>query len=72
MLMLLQDKQNGTLVEILDIEALFKPTASDVRGQQQAGEEEQDPASYPKANLKFPSGEELPRCWTDANYRNAK
>jgi hypothetical protein len=43
--MLLQDKQNGALVEILDIEALFKPTATDVSGQQQAGEEEQDPAS---------------------------
>jgi hypothetical protein len=30
----------------------------------------QDPAEFPKAELCFPSGENLPRCWIDPNYRS--
>lgn len=70
--MLLQDKQSGNLIEILDIEALFKPTENAVTGREQAGEEEQDPETFDKNSLVFPSGENLPRCWLDANYRNSK
>ncbi|AKG21602.1 hypothetical protein [Calothrix sp. 336/3] len=66
--MLLQDKQNGNLVEILDIKQLFDPTKNILKGQYQAGEEEQDPEEFEKQSLIFPSGEELPRCWLDANY----
>ena len=69
--MLLQDKQNGNLIEIIDIEALFSPTKNTVKGQGQAGEEEQDPESFEKDKLIFPSGENLPRCWMDANYKDA-
>jgi hypothetical protein len=67
--MFLQNKQTGTLVEIRDIEALFNPNNSSVTAQGQAGEEEQDPESFEKTQLIFPSGEDLPRCWIDANYR---
>lgn len=67
--MLLQNKQTGTLVEIRDIEALSNPTKSSVTAQGQAGQEEQDPESFEKTQLIFPSGEDLPRCWIDANYR---
>jgi hypothetical protein len=66
--MFLQDKQNGNLVEILDIKELFDPTEKAIKGQYQAGEEEQDPEDFEKQSLIFPSGEELPRCWLDANY----
>lgn len=66
--MLLKDKQTDTLVEILDVETLLNPTKPDVPGQIQAGQEEQNPTSFEKENLKFPSGEELPRCWKDADY----
>ncbi len=69
--MLLQDKETGNLVEVLDVQALANPAESTVPVQAQAGEEEQDPAPREKANLFFPSGEDLPRCWVDANYRNA-
>jgi hypothetical protein len=29
----------------------------------------QDPEDYPKSELMFPSGEPLPRCWIEPNYR---
>jgi hypothetical protein len=69
--MLLKDKQTDNLVEILDIEALSNPNQSSVSGQVQAGQEEQNPASFEKGTLKFPSGENLPRCWMDADYQKA-
>ncbi len=68
--MLLQAKDNGSIVEILDIQELINPVTDIVKGQNQLGEEEQDPTSYKKENLVFPSGESLPRCWVDAEYRN--
>jgi hypothetical protein len=67
--MFLQDKETGTLVEILDPEALFSPVESKINGRIQSGQEEQDPTSFSKDNLTFPSGESLPRCWIDADYR---
>ena len=66
--MLLKDKTSGTLVEILDIQALFDPNKNSISGQTQAGQEEQNAETFDKGNLKFPSGEELPRCWMDVNY----
>lgn len=69
--MLLQDKQTGQLVEIHDIDTLISPLKSTISGQLQAGEEEQDPEDYEKQQLVFPSGESLPRCWIDENYKNS-
>ncbi len=68
--MLLQDKRTGNLVEVMDIQLLIDPNESEIVVQVQAGEEEQDPAPNKKNNLIFPSGEVLPRCWLDANYRD--
>ncbi len=67
--MLLQNKQTGTLVEILDTKALIDPVEQKVTTRTQEGQEEQDPEEVEKANLIFPSGETLPRCWVDANYQ---
>lgn len=69
--MFLKDKQTDDLIEILDIEALFSPTKTTISGQSQAGQEEQSPSEFEKTNLKFPSGEDLPRCWFDAEYQQA-
>lgn len=69
--MFLKDKTTGSLVEILDIEALFDPNKNSISGQGQMGQDEQNPASFNKEDLKFPSGEELPLCWKDANYQKA-
>jgi len=67
--MLLQEKESGDLVEILDIQNLISPAQNHVLGRIQAGEEEQDPANFEKYKLVFPSGEVLPRCWIDENYK---
>lgn len=69
--MLLQEKQTGNLVEVLDVQALVNPAEPKVPVRVQSGQEEQDPEPYSKDAFIFPSGEELPRCWIDANYRNA-
>jgi hypothetical protein len=68
--MFLQDKQTGGLVKVLDFEALIDPMADKVSVRDQMGQEEQDPETFMKQNLVFPSGENLPLCWLDANYRN--
>jgi hypothetical protein len=68
--MFLQDKQTGGLVKVLDIEALIDPMATEVSVRDQMGQEEQDPEPFMKQNLVFPSGENLPLCWLDANYRS--
>lgn len=69
--MLLHNKKNNSLVKINDFEALINPAKGEVVAQSQSGEEEQDPEPMQKQNLIFPSGENLPRCWVDADYRNA-
>lgn len=70
--MILQAKDSGSMVEVLDVKELINPATEEIKGQDQLGQEEQDPTSYKKTNLIFPSGEELPRCWVDANYRDAE
>jgi hypothetical protein len=67
--MLLQKKENGTLVEIQNILEVISPNQTEVMVKVQAGEEEQDPEPVQKINLIFPSGESLPRCWLDAEYQ---
>ncbi|GAA6623258.1 acetyltransferase [Scytonema sp. NUACC26] len=68
--MLLQIKESGELVKVLDVQELIDPNTDVIRAQEQEGQEEQQPDSYNKKTLVFPSGEALPRCWVDANYRN--
>jgi hypothetical protein len=61
--------QQAPLVEILDLRQLADPFASVVAGRIHGGEELQDPHHFAKAELRFPSGESLPRCWLDPLYR---
>lgn len=67
--MLLHNKQTGALIEVLDITALVNPAEAHISGQMQNGEEEQEPEPFDKASLIFPSGEPLPTCWLNADYR---
>ncbi|MFB2937929.1 acetyltransferase [Aerosakkonemataceae cyanobacterium BLCC-F154] len=69
--MLLKSKQDGTLIKIQDTESLINPNQQEIIGKDQAGQEEQNPATYSKQELIFPSGESLPRCWLDSNYTKA-
>ena len=68
--MLLQEKKTGDLVAVMDVQSLINPGENEITIRVQAGEEEQDPESKQKTDLIFPSGEDLPRCWLDAHYRN--
>ena len=70
--MFLKHRESGDLLRILDVEELFNPLRVQVRARDQSGEEEQDPAPYPKDQLVFPSGERLPRCWVDPAYRSGE
>ena len=67
--MYLRHTASGDLVEILEPGALFDPCLPEVSGRFHAGEEMQEPAPFRKAELVFPSGEQLPRCLMDPGYR---
>ena len=67
--MFLKDKKSNDMVEILDVDALVDPCLSSVAGRFHWGEEMPEAASFKKADLVFPSGEALPRCWLDAHYK---
>ncbi len=68
--MFLRDKKSGDLVEITDLGGLCDPCQDSVEGRFHAGEEMQENQPFSKASLAFPSGEELPRCWMDPDYRD--
>jgi hypothetical protein len=69
--MYLRNKENGDLVEVLDITVMVDPCRSELLGRYHAGEELQESASFSKATLVFPSGEALPRCWVDPKYKES-
>ena len=68
--MFLKDKTSGDLIEVLTLQDLFDPFQGEVVGRYQQGEEVQELEKLKKAELIFPSGEALPRCWTDSHYRD--
>ena len=67
--MFLKEKHSGELVEVLGMRDLVDPFRGEIVGRYNAGEEMPDPRSFSKADLSFPSGEPLPRCWMDPDYR---
>ena len=67
--MFLKTRQDGSLMEVLNLQQLFDPFAGSVSGRLHAGEELQDSEAFAKTELLCPSGEALPRCWVDAGYR---
>jgi hypothetical protein len=68
--MFLQNKSSDTLIKITDLESLFNPLHNEIEGRIQEGQEEQETQPFAKNDLTFASGENLPRCWIDPNYRN--
>ena len=68
--MYLRHRGSGDAVEVLELTGLFDPFAREITGRFHAGEEMQEPAAFRKAELVFPSGEPLPRCWIDPHYRS--
>jgi hypothetical protein len=68
--MFLKEKTGGHLVEVLTMSDLINPIHSRIVGRFHCGEEMQDPERFSKLDLCFPSGESLPRCWVDVNFRS--
>lgn len=68
--MFLKEKQHDDLIEVLSMGDLFDPFCTQLVGRFQRGEDPQEPQKFSKAELNFPSGEPLPRCWMDAHYRD--
>jgi hypothetical protein len=67
--MFLITRQDGSLMEVLSLPQLFDPFCPALRGRLHAGEELQEPDSFLKTELIFPSGEPLPCCWLDPHYK---
>lgn len=67
--MFLKERATDELVEIIDTAQLFDPFQSSVLGRYNAGEDLPDPQLFEKGRLVFCSGEGLPRCWIDPDYR---
>ncbi|SGY87809.1 acetyltransferase [Moritella viscosa] len=70
--MFFKHRSNNDMIEVIGQDDLTNLFHDSVLGRYQVGEEQQDPESFKKSDLIFLSGEELPRCWTDPNYRELK
>jgi len=57
------------MVDVSRMRDLTNLYRAKVLGCYQNGEELQDQQEFDKSDLVFLSGEELPKCWTDPNYR---
>ncbi len=67
--MFLHHQPSKMLVEILETRQLCDPFGDKVLGRFHAGEELQDPEPFTKSHLCFLSGEPLPQCWVDPQFR---
>lgn len=67
--MLLKNRDSEDLIEVSDVTDLINPFKEEIMGQMQSGQNEQPAEAFEKANLVFPSGEELPACWLDGDYK---
>tara|TARA_B100000676_G_scaffold310605_1_gene377690 strand:+ start:2461 stop:2697 length:237 start_codon:yes stop_codon:yes gene_type:complete len=70
--MFLKEPKSGHLIQVVDLTELINPLRNQVSGRYHYGEEAQETELFSKANLVFPSGEALPRCWTDSHYRDGE
>lgn len=68
--MFLKEKSSGHLVEVLKSQELFDPVRPSFTGRYNVGEEMPEAQAFAKADVSFPSGEQLPRCWVDVHYRD--
>lgn len=68
--MYMKERSSGHLVEVMKLDDLYDPFVQGVMGRFHFGEEMQEPETFEKSSLVFPSGEALPTCWTDPHYRD--
>ncbi len=68
--MLLKHASTEKLMQVVELQDLMNPLREQVLVRLHYGEEAQDPETIDKQDLLFPSGEGLPRAWTDPHYRD--
>jgi hypothetical protein len=68
--MFLKERDSGHLVQVMNMTELINPFERQTQVQYQQGEDLQEPEYIHKSELTFPSGEALPKCWTDSHYRD--
>lgn len=67
--MYLKHTPSSDLIEVLNLNELVDPCRESITGRSHVGEEMQEPSIFQKAALIFPSGEALPQCWIDPDYK---
>jgi hypothetical protein len=67
--MFLKHIPTGDLVEVIDLPDVINPHTPTIRARAQKDEMIKRPENFLKAELAFPSGEPLPKCWVDGHYR---
>lgn len=67
--MFLKHVPSGDLVEVLDLPDVINPHSATVRARAYTGDMVQRAENFLKTELAFPSGEALPLCWVDGQYR---
>lgn len=68
--MFLKHTSTGKLMQVVELQDLMNPLHEQVAMRLHYGEEAQDSETVDKQALQFPSGEALPRAWTDPHYRD--
>ncbi|MCG6868457.1 MAG: acetyltransferase [Gammaproteobacteria bacterium] len=68
--MFLKEYGGKHLIEVLGFDELIDPMKRSFTGRLNVGEEMPDADSFSKSKVCFPSGEALPKCWTDVHYRD--
>lgn len=67
--MFLKQVTTGDLVEVIDLTDVINPYSTTIRARLHTDEMIRHPDIFLKSELTFPSGEALPLCWTDGQYR---
>lgn len=68
--MILKHKSTEKVMQVVELQDLMNPLHEQVSMQANYGEEAQEAETVDKQDLLFPSGEGLPRAWTDPHYRD--
>lgn len=66
--MLVKNREDNTLIQVMNADDLIDPFKQSIQGRQKAGQEVQPTQTFDKSRLVFPSGENLPQCWMDPKY----
>lgn len=70
--MFLKQRHSDDLVEVLNTAELFDPFCTQFTGRLNCGEDLPEASQFQKDDVVFASGENLPDCWKNANYRETE